>query len=513
MPSTQTSTTARRPSATVPSTTDPATERKDLKRKIELITKIRDHETFNAIEYYDPYPYQKRFHDTGANCHQRLLMAGNRIGKSHSGSFETSCHLLGKYPAWWQGKRYKKPIVAWVGGVSNETVRDICQFALLGTPGNPMELGTGMIPRDKIVKTERKPGVPNAISVTQVKHISGGTSYLYFLAYLMGPERWYGRSVDFVWLDEEPPREIYSQAVTRTLDKRGQVAMTFTPENGMTQTVASFINRLQPGQSLTNAGWDDATDKVKTVVNQKPGHLNEAMMEQIMSAYSPHEREMRRNGRPSIGSGLVYPVAEEKLMIDPFPIPDDWPRISGLDLGWDHKTALVTIAIDPETYDTDEETIYVVDCYGQTKTPPHVHAESIKTRNTGPIAWPHDGHRRDSMGNPGLADQYRNLGLNLLPMHFTNPPALGEKKGGNSIEVGIQKMVTMMEQERFKVFNTLTDWWEEWRQYHRKDSKIVPMNDDAMSATRYAVMSTRFAQATDDPSWSRTLQYPELGLV
>jgi hypothetical protein len=98
-------------------------------------------------------------------------------------------------------------------------------------------------------------------------------------------------------------------------------------------------------------------------------------------------------------------------------------------------------------------------------------------------------------------------------MHFTNPPALGEKKGGNSIEVGIQKMVTMMEQERFKVFNTLTDWWEEWRQYHRKDSKVVAMNDDHMSATRYAVMSTRFSQATDDPSWSRKLQYPELGLV
>ena len=32
-----------------------------------------------------------------------------------------------------------------------------------------------------------------------------------------------------------------------------------------------------------------------------------------------------------------------------------------------------------------------------------------------PIAWPHDGNRRDSMGNPGLADQYRNLGCNMLP--------------------------------------------------------------------------------------------------
>ena len=37
----------------------------------------------------------------------------------------------------------------------------------------------------------------------------------------------------------------------------------------------------------------------------------------ILSAYSPHEREMRRFGRPSIGSGLIFPIPEEKLMIDP----------------------------------------------------------------------------------------------------------------------------------------------------------------------------------------------------
>jgi phage terminase large subunit-like protein len=513
LPSTQTGSTARRPTATVPSTTDRATERKALKRKIEIIKKLRDHELYNRIEYYDPYPYQKRFHDTGETCHQRLLMAGNRIGKSYCGAAETAMHLTGKYPEWWQGKRYKQPIVAWVGGVSNETVRDIIQAELLGTPGDPQALGTGAIPRDTIIKTERKPGVPNAISVALVKHISGGTSYLYHLAYLMGPERWYGRSVDFVWLDEEPPREIYSQAVTRTLDKKGMVAMTFTPENGMTQTIASFMNRLQPGQSLTNAGWDDATEDIRTTQKGAPGHLNEAMMQQILSSYSPHEREMRRNGRPSIGSGLVFPVPEEKLMIEPYPIPGDWPRISGLDFGWDHKTALVTICINPETIGTDEEEIVVVDCYGASKTPPHVHAQAIKTRNTGPISWPHDGHRQSAMGDPGLADQYRNLGVNLLPTHFTNPPALGEKKGGNSIETGIQRMVTMMEQDRFKVFNTLTDWWEEWRQYHRKDNKIVPMNDDHMSSTRYAVMSTRFAQATDDPSWDRELHYPDLGIV
>ena len=83
----------------------------------------------------------------------------------------------------------------------------------------------------------------------------------------MGVEKWQGRSVDCVWLDEEPSRELYSQAVTRTLDRRGMVYMTFTPENGMTETVASFMNRIQPGQSLTNATWDDASEK--TILHER----------------------------------------------------------------------------------------------------------------------------------------------------------------------------------------------------------------------------------------------------
>jgi len=485
----------------------------NLPRAVELQRLILDRERYNQIDNYDPYPYQKRFHDTGADCSQRLLMAGNRIGKSFCGASETAFHLTGIYPDWWRGRRYKKPITAWVGGVSNETVRDINQAELLGQPGSPDELGSGTIPRSKIIKMERKPGVPNAVSIVQIKHLTG-TSYLYFLAYNMGQERWYGRAVDLVWLDELPPSDIYSQAVTRTLDKRGQVMMTYTPEQGFDRITAQFLNDLKPGQSLTNAGWDDASERIKTILRGESGHLSEAVMEQILATYSPHEREMRKHGRPSIGSGLVFPVMEDRILVEPFPIPADWPRIGGIDFGYDHPTAWVGIAVDPDTYGTDEERIVVYDTYRQSKAAPYVHAQAIRSR-TGftPCAWPHDGHRRDSMGNPGLTDQYRTHGLNMLPEHFTNPVAVGEKKGNNSIETGIMKMLTMMEQGRFQVFNTLSDWLEEFRMYHRKDNKIVPLKDDLMAASRYAVQSTRFAMPLGDSIWTGELKYPDLGIV
>ena len=477
-------------------------------RELTLERELRQRERYTRVESYDPYPYQLKFHESGSEANQRLLMAANRIGKSYCGSMELSYHLTGLYPKWWKGREYRQPIVAWAGGVSNETTRDIVQFELLGSPDDPEAFGSGTIPKNYIVKTERKPGVPNAKSVALIKHVSGGNSSLFFKAYEMGVEKWQGRSVDCIWLDEEPSRDIYSQAVTRTLDRKGMVYMTFTPEAGMTETVASFMNNLQPGQSLVNATWDDASEKIRTE-SGNPGHLNELVMEQILSSYSPHEREMRRYGRPSIGSGLIFPIMEDKIMTDPVQLEDHWPRIAAIDFGWDHPTAIVWGAID-----RDEDVFYVYDCYRMSKASPTVHAQAIRGRPSFiPIAYPHDGNRRDSMGNPGLADQYRNLGCNVLLDHFTNPAALGQNKGGNSIEEGLMAMIQAMENDKFKVFSTLSNWWEEFRMYHRKDGKVVPLRDDLMSATRYAFQSQRFAISGEDPAWTEDLEYKNYGII
>ena len=480
----------------------------DINRKLELLREQKKRLRFNRIDQYDPYPYQQQFHETSKDSNQRLLMAANRIGKSFCGAAEMSYHLRGIYPDWWKGRRYDQPITAWAGGVSNETTRDIVQAELLGSPDDPDAFGSGAIPKNYIIKTERKPGVPNAKSVALIRHVSGGNSSLHFKAYEMGVEKWQGGSVDVVWLDEEPSRDIYSQAVTRTLDRRGMVYMTFTPEAGMTETVAAFMNRIQAGQSLVNATWDDASEKIKSMKGQQ-GHLSEAVMEQILSAYSPHEREMRRYGRPSIGSGLIFPVDEEKIIIDPVEIKDHWPRIAAIDFGWDHPTAVVWCAVD-----RDEDVFYVYDCHRESKASPSIHAQAIRSRpHFIPIAYPHDGNRRDSMGNPGLADQYRNLGCNFLLEHFTNPAALGEKKGSNSIEEGIMAMLQKMEKNEFKVFNTLNDWFEEFRMYHRKGGKVVPIRDDLMSATRYAFQSQRFAISGEDPTWTNEVEYRNYGIV
>jgi hypothetical protein len=63
---------------------------------------------------------------------------------------EMSIHLTGLYPKWWTGKKFLKPIRAWVCGASNETTRDICQKELFGQPDNPRDKGKGYATRLKM---------------------------------------------------------------------------------------------------------------------------------------------------------------------------------------------------------------------------------------------------------------------------------------------------------------------------------------------------------------------------
>ena len=90
----------------------------DLARAIKIAKELEFRQRTNLMKLYKPYPYQLKFHNSHAS--QRLLMAGNRVGKSFCGAMEMAYHCTGLYPNWWKGKKFNRPVRCWVGGVSNE---------------------------------------------------------------------------------------------------------------------------------------------------------------------------------------------------------------------------------------------------------------------------------------------------------------------------------------------------------------------------------------------------------
>jgi hypothetical protein len=71
---------------------------------------------------YRPYTKQIEFHAAGAAVRERLLMAGNQLGKTYCGAAEAAIHLTGLYPAWWGGRRFARPVRAWAGSKTGEVI-------------------------------------------------------------------------------------------------------------------------------------------------------------------------------------------------------------------------------------------------------------------------------------------------------------------------------------------------------------------------------------------------------
>ena len=185
------------------------------------------------------YAKHLEFFRQGPEHRERLMLAANRIGKTEGvGGYETTLHLTGRYPHWWEGRRYTRPVAAWAAGDTGKTVRDILQFKLLGPLDAP---GTRLIPGDDIGRITRKSHLADAVDKMRVKHKSGGWSELVFKSYDQGYEAFQGTEQDIIWLDEEPPLPIYTECLIRTMTTDGMIMATFTPLNGLSDVVLLFM--------------------------------------------------------------------------------------------------------------------------------------------------------------------------------------------------------------------------------------------------------------------------------
>jgi len=479
----------------------------------ENLEALRVRAKFNRLRGYEPYPFQRAYHDCisgrweqgvfspqgdePAVAKQVLLSAGNQLGKSIGGYADDAIHATGLYPKWWNGPNLTEHLrrfpEIWVGGPNNDKVRDIGQKQLCGDPRQADLLGTGFIPKDRIAaKPVPKRGVANAIDSIQVRHAAGFIVHIVFKSYDASLLDWTGESVGLIHLDEEPPARYYEQSLARMIATGGWVKMTFTPEAGETEVLSQFMHDLKDGQLLIFAGTDDAK------LPDGRTHLKKKELEQLLGAIPPHQRELRTTGKPILGAGAVFPVAESKVVLEhPVPLSPFWPRIIGMDFGSggvNHPTAAVWLAID-----TDSRSVYVYDEYKEPDTETAVHASAIRSRHEPdiPVAWPHDGNRshKYGAGSETLRNIYAGPGhdLRMLSTHALND------EGTIAIEPGIRQMLLAMQEGRFKVFPHCKKFLMEMRMYHRKpeDNSIVSKNDDLMSAGRYGFLCRGKARIVD----------------
>jgi phage terminase large subunit-like protein len=413
-----------------------------------------------------------RFFEAGKDFLDRAVIAGNRVGKTEGiGGYELTCHLTGIYPHWWKGYRFDRPIKAWAAGKTGKTTRDILQAKLVGTID---KIGTGIIPGDYIEDFKRAGGgIPDQIESVRVRHSSGrGNSQLVFKSYEQGRGAFEGTEQDVILLDEETPADIRSECLLRLMatgsdNIQGLLILTFTPLDGLTDIVLTYLPGGQivdesqsVGQFLIMIGWDDAP------------HLSAKDKELLFSLMPPYQRDARTKGIPQLGSGAIYPIPEMDILVDPFEIPDFWPRSYAMDVGW-NATSAVWGAIDREG-----ETAYLYSEYLRGQAEPPIHAEAVKSRGEWiPGTIDPASRGRGQADGFQLLVQYQDLGLDL-------------SIADNSVEAGLYKVWTDLSIGKLKVFKTLSSWLEEYRIYRRDEKgKVIKEKDHLMDCTRYWRMS------------------------
>lgn len=449
-------------------------------------------------------PKHKKFFDSGADYPERLFMASNRSGKSVAGAYEMACHLTGEYPTWWAGRVFHEPINAWAIGKDARATRDTAQKELIGPIG---QWGSGMIPAHRLGKFWALQGTPQAIDLIQVKHKSGGWSLLGFKNYQQDVGTYMGSTQHVVWMDEECPLDLYNEANVRTATVNGIMMVTFTPLEGLTPMVVNFCKKadfllgakpivavdqtsnfdeadaeyagLDRNKAVIQLGWDDipwlTADVKQRLLDDTPLYL----------------RDARSKGIPAMGSGSVYPIPVEQILVKPFAIPENWPRMYALDVGW-NRTAVMWAALDPAT-----DTVYFYDEHYLGQQTPPVHAYAIRSRGE----WIHGvidpaSRGRSQVDGQKLKSNYKDLGLTLFDAK-------------NEFESGILNVTQRLTANKIKVFNNLVNWQKEYLLYRRdKNGKVIKEDDHLMDTMRYVINNLNRMVSKSDLSFQRIKYAP-----
>jgi hypothetical protein len=258
--------------------------------------------------------------------------------------------------------------------------------------------------------------------------------------------------------------------------------MTFTPRRGLSPVVREFFPKCDNEEKFyVRMELDEAMHADGT------SHLTDEDRELIRNRYPEYMRDARLRGLPMLGSGLVYPISDERILEPVCEPGKHWRHIAGIDLGGaSSPTAWAWLCLDPLP-----EVWHLIHTYKNTDPRISVHAASImaNARHV-PFAWPHDANVKDTHGDKKKFS-YQAAGVRMLkdPARF---PA--NEGGGNHVEDGIGVIYNLMEEGRFKVSAHLTDFWDEKRTYHRIQGKLNKDNDHLLDAVRYAMMCSNHAR-------------------
>lgn len=398
----------------------------------------------------------------------RWVFGGNRSGKTECGAVECIWMLRGIHPY----RKNKKDVFGWAVSLSTQVQRDVAQAKILNyLPKSWIEDITMLAGR----KDSPTGGVIDQI---RIKNVFGGISTLGFKSCDQGREKFQGSSLDFVWFDEEPPKDIYEECIMRVMDKCGDIFGTMTPLKGKTFIYNEIYLNIKHNPQVWHEciTWED-----NPFLSKKEARLLECALDNSVL-------DARKYGKFSQGKGLVYPEFDESIhVIDPFAIPKEWQDNISIDPGLNNPLSAHWYCVD---FDGN---IYVIGEHFASGKDIDYHAEAIKDISK-KLHWHTDGKGRLSALIDSAANQHTLASSKSVAELFYDKDILVDTRVNKDMFSGIARVKSYLKQGNgcgnLYIFSTCVNMIEEFKTYTWSDGDLPKKVDDhCMDELRYYIMT------------------------
>ena len=424
-----------------------------------------------ALNKYNKPPLvhkkQMKFHKSKKR--NRWVFGGNRSGKSECGAVECVYMALGCHPF----RQNKPSTIGWVVSLSTKVQKDVAQKKILH-----------FLPKDRIVDivmTQGKASSPENGVVDRiiVKNYFNNLSVIAFKSCEEGREKFQGASLDYVWFDEEPPKDIYDECKMRVVDTRGDIFGTMTPLKGLSFVYEEiYLNKFKdPEVYSIFFSWEDNP------------FLNKLELSRLSKTMSKEDLEKRKYGRFSGDKqGFVYPeFSEDNNVIEPFCVPKEWQVGLSIDPGLNNPLSCHWYCVD------GDDNIYVIAEHYEAMKPVSYHAKKIKEISQR-LDWAKESDgsiyalidsastQRTLSAIKSVAELFREEGISVNP------------KVNKNLFDGIVKVKELLKPEKNKpklfVFSSCANLIREFKGYRWGDREVpVKKDDHALDELRYFVMN------------------------
>ncbi len=446
-------------------------EREDILKRIEEIDKeLLKRRRNDKLARYNAGRRKHRKQMAFHKCKKRnrWVFGGNRSGKTECGAVECVWMLRGIHPY----RTNRKEVFGWAVSLSQQVQRDVAQAKILSY------LPKSWIADITMLSGRKDNPSGGVIDQIKVRNVFGGISTLGFKSCDQGREKFQGSSLDFVWFDEEPPKDVYEECVMRVMDRRGDIFGTMTPLKGRTFIYNEIYLNIRNNPEIwhISATWEDNP------------FLPKREQRILETAFDESALDARKYGKFSEGAGLVYPEFDESVhVIEPFAVPKEWQENISIDPGLNNPLSAHWYCVD---YDGN---VYVVAEHFAAGKDVDFHAGAIK-RISEKLGWKTDGRGRINALIDSAANQRTLASVKSVAELFSERGILVNTNVNKDVFTGIARVKSFLKrgngEGNLYIFSHCVNMIAEFKGYFWAGGDTpVKRDDHCMDELRYFIMT------------------------